>query len=190
MTDIMPRDEVQKLLDNIVGITPDALPLMKQLLASVIAAHDEIDRLRAEVERVQSDRHYVIGANDGWDAAVEQGEASPAVGKAMVRFWKKLAETHNARADNLAADNTRLAAQVEALTRALSVCDRVLHFDLQKMIVFGDDYNQAVKDAADATRAALEAAEIATWPKHMQDTFRAVMGQRKNLQNLAKNQGK
>lgn len=50
----------------------------------------------------------------------------------------------------------RLAIENETLRAALDVCDRVLHFDLRKMITWGDDYNQAVKDAADAARAALE----------------------------------
>jgi hypothetical protein len=50
---------------------------------------------------------------------------------------------------------TRLTARVEELEKALVVCDRVLHFDLRRMIEWGDDYNQAVKDAADAARAAL-----------------------------------
>ena len=44
------------------------------------------------------------------------------------------------------------AAEME---KALKICDRVLHFDLRHMIEFGPHYNQAVKDAADAARAAL-----------------------------------
>ena len=49
----------------------------------------------------------------------------------------------------------RLRAEIERLRAVLEICDRVLHFDLRKMITWGDDYNQAVKDAADAVRAAL-----------------------------------
>lgn len=47
------------------------------------------------------------------------------------------------------------ADEIERLRAALEVCDRVLHFDLRRMITWGADYNQAVKDAADAARAAL-----------------------------------
>lgn len=47
------------------------------------------------------------------------------------------------------------ADRIAKLEAALEVCDRVLHFDLRKMITWGPDYNQAVKDAANVTRAAL-----------------------------------
>lgn len=56
---------------------------------------------------------------------------------------------------SVSAANAALEAQVARLVGAGEACDRVLHFDLRKMIVFGDDYNQAVKDAADEIRAAL-----------------------------------
>ena len=49
----------------------------------------------------------------------------------------------------------RLSAQVSTAREALMVCDRVMHFDLRRMITWGDDYNQAVTDAANAARAAL-----------------------------------
>jgi len=52
-----------------------------------------------------------------------------------------------------------LRAELERKDAALEVCDRVLHFDLRKMITWGPDYNQAVKDAADAARAALSPAQ-------------------------------
>lgn len=73
-------------------------------LAAVEALRKERDDALAEVARFQEDRAYVIGANDGWDAAVEQGEASPAVGKAMTQFWKRMAETHNRRAEKAEAE--------------------------------------------------------------------------------------
>ena len=37
-------------------------------------AAQEILRLRGEVSRMHSDRQYIIGFNDGFDAAVEQSE--------------------------------------------------------------------------------------------------------------------
>lgn len=140
--DIMPRDEVQKLLDRMTFEVVNGeldKALAEEIGRSLLAAHDEIERLQTDVRTYQ----------------------------------------------DIVQDMT---AQVEALTGALSVCDRVLHFDLKKMIVFGDDYNQAVKDAADATRAALEAAEIATWPPEMQKTFRSVMGQRDAMKDIAEGQ--
>ena len=50
----------------------------------------------------------------------------------------------------------RKDAEITRLRAALEVCFRVLHFDLRKMITWGPDYNQAVRDAADATIAALK----------------------------------
>jgi len=54
---------------------------------------------------------------------------------------------------------TFLRAELERKDAALRICDRVLRFDLRRMIEWGTDYNQAVKDAADATRAALSPAQ-------------------------------
>ena len=65
-------------------------------------------------------------------------------------------ETHERTPADMAATIARLTAEVERLRAALEVCDRVLHFDLRKMITWGNDYNQAVKDAADIARAALK----------------------------------
>jgi hypothetical protein len=45
--------------------------------------------------------------------------------------------------------------RADRFEEALRVCDRVLHFDLRRMIEWGDDFNQAVKDAADAARSVL-----------------------------------
>lgn len=55
----------------------------------------------------------------------------------------------------LARRGADAADRIAKLEAALEVCDRVLHFDLRKMITWGPDYNQAVKDAANVTRAAL-----------------------------------
>lgn len=46
-------------------------------------------------------------------------------------------------------------ARVEAMRDALKVANRIFQFDLWPMIEFGPHFNQAVKDAADATQAAL-----------------------------------
>jgi hypothetical protein len=40
-------------------------------------AAQEILRLRGEVTRMHSDRQYIIGFNDGFEAAVEQSEPQP-----------------------------------------------------------------------------------------------------------------
>lgn len=50
-------------------------------------------------------------------------------------------------------DNT---TEVIRLRGALERCHRVLHFDLRRMIEFGPDYNQAVKDVADVVRHSLK----------------------------------
>ena len=59
------------------------------------------------------------------------------------------------RFDTLLAENAKLRAVAEAAKRA----DVVIHFDLQRMVTFGPDYNQAVKDVGDALHEALEALE-------------------------------
>jgi len=95
-------------------------------IAEVAKLRAERDEALADVARFQEERTYVIGANDGWDAAVEQGEASPAVEKAMVRFWKKLAETHNERADTLAAELAASRAREAGLRGAVEALCAVL----------------------------------------------------------------
>lgn len=70
-------------------------------------------------------------------------------------IFRKTSEDIHAAADIM----TALRAELERKDAALEVCDRVLHFDLRKMITWGPDYNQAVKDAADAARAALSPAQ-------------------------------
>ncbi len=45
----------------------------------------------------------------------------------------------------------------DVVREALETCNRVLRFDLRKMLVFGPDFNQAVKDAADRVSTALAA---------------------------------
>ena len=47
-------------------------------------------------------------------------------------------------------------AKVEQMKMVLEMSNRVLHFDLRRMIEWGPDYNQAVKDAADEVRKILE----------------------------------
>lgn len=41
----------------------------------MISAAVEIERLRDELVRIQTDRPFVCGFNQGWDAAVDSGEA-------------------------------------------------------------------------------------------------------------------
>ena len=52
-------------------------------------------------------------------------------------------------------------ATEEEMTSALESAYRVFHFDLRKMLVWGDDYNQAVKDAADKVARSLRRAPLA-----------------------------
>ncbi len=108
-----------EVMGRITGDTEiaDAISALasEDAIAEVAKLRAERDAALADVARFQEERTYVIGANDGWDAAVEQGEASPAVEKAMVRFWKKLAETHNERADRLADELTAANAREAGL---------------------------------------------------------------------------
>lgn len=87
--------------------------------AKLAEVEKERDALRFRVEAVESDRAYIIGANAGWDATIEQGETSEAVKAAMVRFWKKLAEVQQSRAITAEATVATLTAQVEAMRGAL-----------------------------------------------------------------------
>jgi hypothetical protein len=45
------------------------------------AAAVEIERLRDELVRIQTDRPFVMGFNQGWDAAVDSGEADESTAK-------------------------------------------------------------------------------------------------------------
>jgi hypothetical protein len=55
----------------------------------------------------------------------------------------------------LLQQHMELAEQNAKLMDALEVCHRVIGFNLERMITFGPDYNQAVKDAFDISGAAL-----------------------------------
>lgn len=73
----------------------------------------EVQALKADLQRFRDERTYVIGAIDGWDAAVEQGEVSTAVDSALVRFWKRLTERHLDRAEAAEAEVARLRAATD-----------------------------------------------------------------------------
>ncbi len=85
-------------------------------LGQASEAYDAQLAAEAKLREVTAERPYVIGANDGWDAAVEQGEASDAVKSAMVRFWKRLADVERARADAAEAELARLRAAIHEAT--------------------------------------------------------------------------
>lgn len=44
-------------------------------------AADEIERLRDQLVKVYTDRSFVMGFNEGWDAAVDSGEADESTAK-------------------------------------------------------------------------------------------------------------
>jgi len=99
------RNAEALLAMNAAGVTIPRIPhAAVEIIQGLIA---RVAELEAELEGFHSERSYIVGANDGWEAAVEQGQASPAVGKAMVRFWKRLAETHLARAEAAEAELKR-----------------------------------------------------------------------------------
>jgi hypothetical protein len=95
------------------------------LAAEVRAQRETIAGLTAERDRLMSERPYIVGANDGWDAAVEQGVSSEAVKSAMVRFWKRLAEIHLGRAEKAETTIAGLTARVEALTAHIAANCRI-----------------------------------------------------------------
>jgi len=72
---------------------------VQALRTALDAEKARADAAEAEVGRFRSERPYIIGANDGWDESVAQGEASETVKSAMVRFWKRLAEVERTRAE-------------------------------------------------------------------------------------------
>lgn len=76
----------------------------------------QIAELEAEVAKVTSDRAYIIGANAGWEAAVEQGEATPA----SIAVFNRAEAAETA----LAAEREKNARLVEAGNRVLAWSDR------------------------------------------------------------------
>lgn len=48
-------------------------------------AAQEILRLRAQIERIHSDRQYIIGFSDGYDCAVEQSQPQVPTGPSLVK---------------------------------------------------------------------------------------------------------
>ena len=118
---------------------------------------EELERVKREAERAQ-DAHGVRFLNYLEETARLTDEIERL--RAEVKVWQGHTKTavwsDSEECKLLTADNEALCAEIERLRAALEVCDRVLHFDLRGMITWGKDYNQAVKDAADAARAALE----------------------------------
>lgn len=62
------KDQLVRELEAQRGAEPSYIGDLTQRAAQ------EILRLRGEVSRMHSDRRYIIGFNDGFDAAVEQSE--------------------------------------------------------------------------------------------------------------------
>ncbi len=61
----------------------------------------------------------------------------------------------NARMTEKHSTECEDATDARAPFKVLERCDRVFQFDLIRMIEFGPEYNQAVKDVADAVREIL-----------------------------------
>jgi hypothetical protein len=124
--------------------------------------NDEIIALRAEVELLKDEvNRRNIALSEAGDRNVSFIQKNARLTAENERLTAEL----RTAADMNAVYEGRLQekeAEVERLREALEVCDRVLHFDLRKMITWGNDYNQAVKDAADITRAALNREKTAS----------------------------
>lgn len=59
---------------------------IRSLIALATAQAARIEGLEATVAEVTSDRAYIIGANAGWEAAVEHGEATPAAAAMLAQL--------------------------------------------------------------------------------------------------------
>ena len=93
-------------------ICTKAADLITALLAQNAALRAERDALAAQVAEVTSDRAYIIGANDGWEAAVEQSVATPAAAAML------------ARAEAAEAEVEKLRGALEGLEKASSEVSR------------------------------------------------------------------
>lgn len=95
-----------------------ALYLLRDQAAHIEQDAATIARLEATVAEVTSCRAYIIGANAGWEAAVEQGEATPAADAMLARA--EAAEAKLARAVE------GLDGLLEAITATTQYGDRSL----------------------------------------------------------------
>lgn len=78
-----PRDGMSYIHEDDVT-EPDWLAY-RALAADRDAQTALVEAAEAKVAEVTSDRAYIIGANAGWEAAVEQGEATPAAAAMLAR---------------------------------------------------------------------------------------------------------
>lgn len=189
------------------------------LRRSLLAAYDEIDRLRADAGAAQAllleqaaDRLSDLIFWTGDDAhgttlvslkearnvilAVADADGLAEVAKLRMELdkWFEGAGAHHVasmqqaqRADHLATDNARLAAQVQALTGAL----RQMVYATTHLSAEEDDGSHWCRiNKADLTqaRAALEAAEIASWPPEMQAEYQATVAMRGVAKRIAEDQ--
>lgn len=118
------------------------------------------------VERLRAPAYWFSGSSEGHEgdnsAPLEAARIIEILRVELARInmendrLTRTNRTKREHRDKLLKAKAKDADEIERLRAALEVCDRVLHFDLRRMITWGADYNQAVKDAADAVRAALE----------------------------------
>lgn len=65
---------MSELVERLRDRANDARPMPKPYNLLLDAA-EEIERLRAEIDRFKSERSYIIGVNDGWEEAFERAGA-------------------------------------------------------------------------------------------------------------------
>lgn len=225
MTAIMPKDEVQKLLDALLSGGP--FPYREDVAdayRSLIAAHDETERLRADaqaavamaVERAAENiaaierlaisasiasctcnvktpditfhaadcryvklQYIIAQCEDFRDLVPTDGLTLVAELRADVTGWAgnateawRLMREAEAERDRLAADNARLAAQVETLTGAALALRSVAISETPEL--------EQCKEIIDLD-AALDATTVADMTPQEQLNFHAMMGQRRRL---------
>jgi hypothetical protein len=81
----------------------------------MIAASVEIERLRDELVRIQTERPFICGFNQGWDAAVDSGEGSPKSGPHVDEFDMLIAVLMREAEDSRDVSMTRTASRLSVL---------------------------------------------------------------------------
>lgn len=98
------RNEARATTAVVRAIKDQAFEKLDAAEATIAQQAQEIAALREDVKRVQSDREYIIGWNDGWDEAIDQNLRFPTMLRMMwsgdkVQSWidEQMAEARRAR---------------------------------------------------------------------------------------------
>ena len=122
--------------------------LTAAMRAASVEDVNENDRLRADVEKWRSEAHRWEGAAQALEEEV------PNLQLDRNNLQRELDAMRRLYAESV-QEQKRDHANMRSMANGLVLANQVLHFDLKRMIEDGPDYNQAVKDAAEATFTAL-----------------------------------